>query len=382
MAIDLRHAQGTDPQPSATEAGLLYERYSGRILAYCLHALRHRGDAEDAVQTTFLHAHRALQRGVVPEYEFAWLHTIAKNVCRMQRRTAERRAAVTGLDLDMLPAPDGDAGEKELLSELDAALASLPERQRRAIVMRELRGLSSEEVASHMGMSATATYALLTRARRSLAHALTVGGRSALGLDLGLLLRLKAFFADSAAKVATTTAVAVVVAAGGVTLERALVEHPGGSRAQPETALEAEGAAAASLPAQPVRAPVSAISPRPRDRIGVGAATQGGGAPWVPQQPDAARVPSAPTALPFPTEPGTQTETEAGVIDPADAPQKVEDTVEPLVDTVSELPLPLPDLDVDVVTEIVPDDPLPPVDLPSATDPVQVTPLPGLPPLP
>ncbi len=233
MAVDLRHVQRTDPQHSATEAGLLYERYSGRILAYCIHALRDRGDAEDAVQTTFLHAHRALQRGVVPEHEFAWLHTIAKNVCRMQRRTAARRGAVTGLDLDALPAREGDAGDQELLSGLDDALASLPERQRRALVMRELRGLSSEEVASQLGMSATATYALLTRARRSLARALTVGGRSALGLDLGpLLLRLKALFAGGAANVAATTAVAAVVAAGGVTLERALVEHPKDSAVQ------------------------------------------------------------------------------------------------------------------------------------------------------
>ena len=233
MAVDLRHVQRTDPQHSATEAGLLYERYSGRILAYCIHALRHRGDAEDAVQTTFLHAHRALQRGVVPEHEFAWLHTIAKNVCRMHRRTAARRGAVTGLDLDALPAREGDAGDQELLYGLDDALASLPERQRRALVMRELRGLSSEEVASQLGMSATATYALLTRARRSLARALTVGGRSALGLDLGpLLLRLKALFAGGGATVAATTAVAAVVAAGGVTLERALVEYPKDSAVQ------------------------------------------------------------------------------------------------------------------------------------------------------
>jgi RNA polymerase sigma-70 factor, ECF subfamily len=379
MAVDLRYAQRTDPQRSATEAGLLYERYSGRILAYCLHALRDRGDAEDAVQTTFLHAHRALQRGVVPEYAFAWLHTIAKNVCRMQRRTAERRAAVTGLDLDMLPAPDGDAAEKELLSELDAALASLPERQRRAIVMRELRGLSSEEVASQMGMSATATYALLTRARRSLAQALAVGGRSALGLDLGLLLRLKALFAGGATKVATTTAVALVVAAGGVTLERALVEHPSGSRVPAERALEAE--ATTPLAAHVVHVPISATSPQPRDRLRAGEPTRGRvGTAHAPGQPDTPGVPSTPTALPSPSDPGTRAETQIGPIDPADSPGLGGDTADPVVETVSGLGL--PEVDVDVVTEIVPDVPLPPVDVPTATDPVQAPPLPGLPPLP
>jgi len=378
MAVDLRHVERTDPQRSATEAGLLYERYSGRILAYCLHALRDRGDAEDAVQTTFLHAHRALQRGVVPEHEFAWLHTIAKNVCRMQRRTAARRGAVTGLDLDALPAHEGDAGDQELLSGLDDALASLPERQRRALVMRELRGLSSEEVASQLGMSAAATYALLTRARRSLARALTVGGRSALGLDLGpLLLRLKALFAGGAANVAATAAVAAVVAAGGVVLERALVEHPKVSAVQLQKTPEAE-AAASHLAESAV---VPATSPQPRDHSsGAGEPTRSGGAARVPEQPDSAGVPAAPTALPLPIDPEAQAEAELGVIDPADAPGFVKEAVDPLVDTVSGLPLPLPD--VGVVTEIVPGDPLAPVDVPSATDPVQVPPLPGLPPSP
>ena len=98
----------------------------------------------------------------------------------------------------------------------------------------------------------------------------------------------------------------------------------------------------------------------------------------MPEQPDSADVPAAPTALPLPIEPDTQTDTELGVIDPADAPGLVEDTVDPVVDTVSALPLP----DLGAVTEFVPEDPLPPANVPSATDPVQVPPLPGLPPLP
>jgi hypothetical protein len=288
---------------------------------------------------------------------------------------------VTGLDLVALPALESDAGDQELLSGLDDALASLPERQRRALVMRELRGLSSEEVASQLGMSATATYALLTRARRSLARALTVGGRSALGLDVGpLLLRLKALFAGGAANVAATTAVAAVVVAGVVTLERALVEHPKDSAVQLQRRSDA---AAASLPVPAVGVLVPATSPQPRDRRSdAGEPTLGGGSAGAPGQTDSAGVPAAPTALPLPTEPETQTETELGVIDPADAPRLVEDTVDPLVDplvdTVTRLPLP----DVGVVTGIAPEDPLPPVDVPGPTDPVQVPPLPGLPPLP
>jgi RNA polymerase sigma-70 factor, ECF subfamily len=229
VAADMRRMTGTAAATSTTDAGVLYERYSGRILAYCLHALRDRGEAEDAVQTTFLQAHRALARGTTPEHEFAWLHTIAKNVCRVQRRTAARRAVVTGIDLDTFPAGGGGADEREHLRGLSEALASMPETQRRALLMHEWHGLSSAEVASRMGMSAPATYALLTRARRSLADALTtVKGRSALGLNVWpLLLRLKGLVAGGTAKVATTTAVVVAVAASGVTIQSALEDRSG-----------------------------------------------------------------------------------------------------------------------------------------------------------
>ena len=239
MAADMRRTTGTAAATSTTDAGMLYERYSGRILAYCLHALRDRGEAEDAVQTTFLQAHRALARGTTPEHEFAWLHTIAKNVCRVQKRTAARRAVVTGVDLDTFPAVGGGADETERLRGLGDALASMPETQRRALLMREWQGLSSAEVASRMGMSAPATYALLTRARRSLADALTTAkGRSALSLNVWpLLLRLKGLFAEGTAKVATTAAAAVAVAASGVAIESALVDRsngrPSSSRARP-----------------------------------------------------------------------------------------------------------------------------------------------------
>ena len=173
MAADMRRATGTAAAISSNDAGMLYERYSGRILAYCLHALRDRGEAEDAVQTTFLQAHRALARGTTPEHEFAWLHTIAKNVCRVQKRTAARRAVVTGVDLDTFPALMATPTRASVCAVSATRSRRMPETQRRALLMREWQGLSSAEVASRMGMSAPATYALLTRARRSLADALT-----------------------------------------------------------------------------------------------------------------------------------------------------------------------------------------------------------------
>jgi RNA polymerase sigma factor (sigma-70 family) len=202
----------------------LFADYSERLLGYCQRWLGNRSEAEDAVQTTFLYAHRALQRGVVPESEAAWLFTIAKNVCRWQHRTGSRHPTVAGdLDLDDLAHPESFEEEnRDLLRELDAALAAIPERQRDALLLREWRGLSCPEIASQLHMSAPATHALLTRARRSLASAMTAA-RPVVCLDFGgLLLQFRRLLAGTSAKVATTAVVVVGVGVTGVAVQRTL----------------------------------------------------------------------------------------------------------------------------------------------------------------
>jgi DNA-directed RNA polymerase specialized sigma24 family protein len=52
------------------------------VLGLCRVLLRHRQEAEDAVQQTFLSAYRSLLNGVEPRYPAAWLATIARNECR------------------------------------------------------------------------------------------------------------------------------------------------------------------------------------------------------------------------------------------------------------------------------------------------------------
>ena len=208
-------------------AGRLFAEHSEPIFRYCLRQLGSRSEAEDAVQTTFLYALRALQRNVVPECESAWLTTIAKNVCHSQRRTLARRGPLASdVDLDSIALARPSHGEEELLMGLKDALASMPERQRRALVLREWLGVPSREIACELGMSQTATHALLTRARHSLAHALTaVPRRPALGLNFGsLLFKFKALFVGGTANAVATTVVVTGIAVGGVVaVERAIL---------------------------------------------------------------------------------------------------------------------------------------------------------------
>ncbi len=241
--------------PSA-DIGRLYELYGERILGYCLREVGSRSEAEDASQTTFLYAYRALKRGVCPETEYVWLHSIARNVCRWQRRTASRRDWVATTDSDVLAATataPADSNDERML-EIREALACVPDRQRRALLLRELHGLSSAEVAESLGLSASETYALLTRARRSFVKAmLALPGRSTLSVNVWpLIAKLKGALMGAGAKVATTAVVASV-AVGGVATQRALVdEEEGSGRPSPAALVPALSVPVATHESSPV----------------------------------------------------------------------------------------------------------------------------------
>ena len=153
----------------------LYENYGQRVFTFCYSRLRNREEAQDAAQTTFIYVLRSLQRGVVPEFELAWLLKIAFNVCRGTRRSSGRLTSVTQEveDIDELAAPQAAGYEgSERLEALRDGLAHLPERQRRGILLREWQGLSYAEIADELDLSVGAVETLLFRARRNLASRL------------------------------------------------------------------------------------------------------------------------------------------------------------------------------------------------------------------
>ena len=160
--------------PEAAAAHRLYERHSAKLLSYCRHRLGTREEAEDAVQTTFMNAFRALGRGVVPELESAWLFKIAENVCLSRRRSSWRRNRIeSSTDLELIEEiVPGPSRQRDELIGIQAALAAMPEQQRRAILLREWKGLSYREIASELELSQSAVETLIFRARRSLAQAL------------------------------------------------------------------------------------------------------------------------------------------------------------------------------------------------------------------
>jgi RNA polymerase sigma-70 factor (ECF subfamily) len=165
-------AQTLDGEPQAAPdrtAERLFEDYSGRIYRYCLARLGSPEEAEDALQGTYLNAWRSLKGGVRPREPRPWLFQIASNVCSTVLRSRLRVATVElrspeALDRLCWSRDPGD----ELLG-LSAALEALPERQRHALLLRDWRGLSYNEIAAELDISYAAVEMLLFRARQAVA---------------------------------------------------------------------------------------------------------------------------------------------------------------------------------------------------------------------
>src|SRR5947199_7509939 len=141
--------------PGRFEAGgfaRVYERHHQALYRYCRSILRHEEDAQDALQSAMMRAFAALQTERRELELRPWLFRIAHNEAVTILR---RRTATCALDEDL---HDGAALEdrvleREALRLLRTDLAGLTQRQRWALVLRELNGLSHDEIAAALDTS-------------------------------------------------------------------------------------------------------------------------------------------------------------------------------------------------------------------------------------
>src|SRR4051812_4727732 len=214
MAPAMAAAGDESTSQGYARAHALYDRYYRNVYRYALSQLRSAQDAEDAAQNTFLRAFAAMQKGVVPENEAAWVFKIAHNVCASSKLAWLRRRRVeTPRDLELLPVePAVIEPPREDLDGLDDALANMPPRLREAFLLREWQGLSYAEIAEKLDTSRSAVERLIFRARRHLATELQRGQTLLLGPLFGWL---RGFFGNGAEAVLRAGGVAVL--AVGVT---------------------------------------------------------------------------------------------------------------------------------------------------------------------
>jgi RNA polymerase sigma factor (sigma-70 family) len=163
LALRSQAARGDDAALAA-----MYERHHQALYRYCRSILHDDEDARDALQSTMAKALAAL-RDEERDFELRpWLFRIAHNeaISRLrQRRDSTDLDAVGTLGTDSLAQTVED---RERLALLRADLRDLPDRQRSALVLRELSGLSHEEIALVLDSSARAVKQTIFEARAGL----------------------------------------------------------------------------------------------------------------------------------------------------------------------------------------------------------------------
>lgn len=147
----------------------LVQRHQETAFRVALRMLGDRCDAEEAVQDAFVRAWRALPSFGARSRFSTWLHRITVNCCLT---ALEGRRPSNGRLTDAEPAPGpgpGDAAQtREGVQALVAAIARLAPRQRAPLVLRELEGLSYEEIGAVLELSPAAVKGRLHRARLEL----------------------------------------------------------------------------------------------------------------------------------------------------------------------------------------------------------------------
>ncbi len=164
-------------QPRAFEA--LYDRYKDYVYRVAFFVTRHREEAEDTVQETFLDVLKALPNYDVngPARFETWLYRVTLNRARMRLRRKNPSAAEwdEGVEeqLERLPSPTSERPEavfldKERASELWHAVDRLPEEHRLVTLLRYREGLPYEEIAAVLGVREGTVKSRLYNAHRKL----------------------------------------------------------------------------------------------------------------------------------------------------------------------------------------------------------------------
>jgi RNA polymerase sigma factor (sigma-70 family) len=147
-------------------------RYRRPLLRYCRRLLPAER-AEDAVQQTFLNAYRAIGAGEAELNLKPWLYRIAHNASLSLLRQNGWTHEQLDEQFDGVLQPPQAVEQRERVREVVKAVQELPERQRDAVVLRELEGRSYDEIATALGVTGGAVRQLLNRARTNLRAAAT-----------------------------------------------------------------------------------------------------------------------------------------------------------------------------------------------------------------
>jgi RNA polymerase sigma-70 factor, ECF subfamily len=158
----------------------LVTEHQRMVVQLAMNLLGDRDEALDLSQEVFLRVFRTIARFRGQSTLRTWIYRIAVNQARNRHRFWRRRHRADQVSLDAHVAthgefrtgaeagPDRVFAQKELAAQLQAALDALPFDQRTAIVLREIDGLSYDEIAYSLGVAVGTVKSRLTRARQTL----------------------------------------------------------------------------------------------------------------------------------------------------------------------------------------------------------------------
>ncbi len=150
----------------------LMKAHERRVIGTAWRLLGRLEDAQDAAQEVFLRLYRYLDRYDESRPLEPWLYRVTVNVCHDLGRRRQVRRTIPLEDLEQtkpLASAEPDPGAAASIAEerriVEQALLTLAEKERTAIVLRDVEGLSTAEVAEILGSSQTTVRSQICRAR-------------------------------------------------------------------------------------------------------------------------------------------------------------------------------------------------------------------------
>jgi RNA polymerase sigma-70 factor (ECF subfamily) len=147
--------------------------YQHRVFGVALRMLGNAAEAEEVAQEAFLRAYRAIAEFRGDSTLSTWLYTITSRLACNRLGAGERRVArpgdeVLALVADGRSSPAETAEQSELQLALHRAIAELPDERRAAIVLRDIEGLSYEDIARALDLPVGTVRSRIHRARMDL----------------------------------------------------------------------------------------------------------------------------------------------------------------------------------------------------------------------
>ena len=143
-------------------------RYERRVLMTAWRLLGSREDAQDAAQEVFLRLYRYMHHFDENRALLPWLYRMTVNVCHDLHRKRRQNEALAGEEVDQAKLaydPAGEMARSEQRRIIEAALATLTEKERAAVVLRDIEGLETKDVAGILGSSETTVRSQISAAR-------------------------------------------------------------------------------------------------------------------------------------------------------------------------------------------------------------------------